>query len=102
MRSRRVLEGMKEPVRKLTFGEEETHDAELMLGREWLVTNVLGGFASGGLAGGRAARRLAPHPARADDDVLPALRVAAPADGRASTDRRAGALGRPVGVARRE
>src|ERR1044072_573610 len=51
MTSRRVLEGMKEPVRKLTFGEEETHDAELMLGREWLVTNGLGGFASGTLAG---------------------------------------------------
>jgi predicted glycogen debranching enzyme len=42
---------MKEPVRRLTFGEEETHDAELMLGREWLVTNGLGGFASGTLAG---------------------------------------------------
>ncbi|HWS90234.1 MAG TPA: amylo-alpha-1,6-glucosidase [Pyrinomonadaceae bacterium] len=42
---------MKEPVRKLTFGEEDTHDAELMLGREWLVTNGLGGFASGTLAG---------------------------------------------------
>ncbi|HEX8117847.1 MAG TPA: amylo-alpha-1,6-glucosidase [Pyrinomonadaceae bacterium] len=42
---------MKEPVRKLTFTEEDTHDAELMLGREWLVTNGLGGFASGTLAG---------------------------------------------------
>jgi predicted glycogen debranching enzyme len=42
---------MKEPVRKLTFGGGETHDAELMLGREWLVTNGLGGFASGTLAG---------------------------------------------------
>jgi len=42
---------MKEPVRKLTFSAEETHDAELMLGREWLVTNGLGGFASGTLAG---------------------------------------------------
>jgi predicted glycogen debranching enzyme len=42
---------MKEPVRELTFSEEETHDAELMLGREWLVTNGLGGFASGTLAG---------------------------------------------------
>ncbi len=42
---------MKEPVRKLTFSEEDTHDAELMLGREWLVTNGLGGFASGTLAG---------------------------------------------------
>ncbi|HEX8150619.1 MAG TPA: amylo-alpha-1,6-glucosidase [Pyrinomonadaceae bacterium] len=42
---------MKEPVRKLTFGEKDTHDAELMLGREWLVTNGLGGFASGTLAG---------------------------------------------------
>ncbi|MBV8856707.1 MAG: glycogen debranching enzyme family protein [Acidobacteria bacterium] len=42
---------MKEPVRKLTFSEKDTHDAELMLGREWLVTNGLGGFASGTLAG---------------------------------------------------
>src|SRR5215216_7024363 len=42
---------MKEPVRKLTFSEEDTHDAELMLGREWLVTNGLGGYASGTLAG---------------------------------------------------
>src|ERR671921_424744 len=42
---------MKEPVRKLAFSEEDTHDAEVMLGREWLVTNGLGGFASGTLAG---------------------------------------------------
>jgi predicted glycogen debranching enzyme len=42
---------MNEPVRKLSFGESDTHDAELMLGREWLVTNGLGGFASGTLAG---------------------------------------------------
>jgi predicted glycogen debranching enzyme len=42
---------MKEPVRRLTFSEDDTHDAELMLGREWLVTNGVGGFASGTLAG---------------------------------------------------
>jgi predicted glycogen debranching enzyme len=42
---------MNETVRRLTFGEEDTLDAELMLGREWLVTNGLGGFASGTLAG---------------------------------------------------
>ncbi|MDT5272684.1 MAG: hypothetical protein QOH49_4870 [Acidobacteriota bacterium] len=42
---------MNEPVRRLTFSEEDTHDAELMLGREWLVTNGLGGFATGTLAG---------------------------------------------------
>ena len=42
---------MNGPVRKLTFGEADTHDAELMLGREWLVTNGLGGFASGTVAG---------------------------------------------------
>ncbi|MET0624460.1 MAG: amylo-alpha-1,6-glucosidase [Pyrinomonadaceae bacterium] len=42
---------MGELVRRLTFSEEDTHDAELMLGREWLVTNGLGGFASGTLAG---------------------------------------------------
>jgi predicted glycogen debranching enzyme len=41
---------MKEPIRKLTFSESDTHDAELMLGREWLVTNGLGGFASGTVA----------------------------------------------------
>jgi predicted glycogen debranching enzyme len=39
------------PVRGLTFSESDTHDAELMLGREWLVTNGLGGFASGTVAG---------------------------------------------------
>ena len=42
---------MNEPVRRLLFTEEDTHDAEKMLGREWLVTNGLGGFASGTLAG---------------------------------------------------
>src|SRR5918911_3580587 len=42
---------MKGPVRRLTFSEEDTHDAELMLRREWLVTNGLGGFASGTVAG---------------------------------------------------
>ena len=42
---------MKESIRRLTFGESDTHDAELMLGREWLVTNGLGGFASGTIAG---------------------------------------------------
>ncbi|HEX6184385.1 MAG TPA: amylo-alpha-1,6-glucosidase, partial [Pyrinomonadaceae bacterium] len=42
---------MNEPIRKLTFSESDTHDPELMLGREWLVTNGLGGFASGTLAG---------------------------------------------------
>jgi predicted glycogen debranching enzyme len=41
---------MNEPVRRLAFGEDDTHDAEVMLGREWLVTNGLGGFASGTLA----------------------------------------------------
>ena len=43
------LAGM--PVRRLSFGEGDTHDAEMMLGREWLVANGLGGFASGTLAG---------------------------------------------------
>ncbi|HEX8291950.1 MAG TPA: amylo-alpha-1,6-glucosidase [Pyrinomonadaceae bacterium] len=42
---------MRQPVRKLTFGKADAHDAELLLGREWLVTNGLGGFASGTLAG---------------------------------------------------
>jgi predicted glycogen debranching enzyme len=42
---------MSGPVRKLTFTEADAHDAELMLGREWLVTNGLGGFASGTVAG---------------------------------------------------
>ena len=42
---------MIEPVRSLKFTESDTHDAEKMLGREWLVTNGLGGFASGTLAG---------------------------------------------------
>jgi predicted glycogen debranching enzyme len=42
---------MNGPVRKLTFTEADTRDAELMLGREWLVTNGLGGFASGTVAG---------------------------------------------------
>jgi predicted glycogen debranching enzyme len=42
---------MRELIRRLTFTEADTHDAELMLGREWLVTNGLGGFASGTVAG---------------------------------------------------
>lgn len=42
---------MNETFRTLTFSKEDAHDAELMLGREWLVTNGLGGFASGTLAG---------------------------------------------------
>jgi predicted glycogen debranching enzyme len=42
---------MNRPIRRLTFSESDTHDAELMLGREWLVTNGLGGFASGTVAG---------------------------------------------------
>ncbi|HEX8097026.1 MAG TPA: glycogen debranching enzyme N-terminal domain-containing protein, partial [Pyrinomonadaceae bacterium] len=47
----RVVGKMKGPVRRLTFTEADTHDAELMLRREWLVTNGLGGFASGTVAG---------------------------------------------------
>src|SRR4051812_47726776 len=43
--------GMDGPVRRLTFSESDTHDAELMLGREWLVTNGLGGYASGTVSG---------------------------------------------------
>jgi predicted glycogen debranching enzyme len=42
---------MKEPIRRLTFSEADAHDAESMLGREWLVTNGLGGFASSTIAG---------------------------------------------------
>jgi predicted glycogen debranching enzyme len=38
-------------VRALTFTPSEAADPEQMLGREWLVTNGLGGFASGTLAG---------------------------------------------------
>src|ERR1700755_1814935 len=44
------VEGMNGPVRKLTFTEADARDAELMLGREWLVTNGVGGFASGTVA----------------------------------------------------
>ncbi|HYE13685.1 MAG TPA: amylo-alpha-1,6-glucosidase [Pyrinomonadaceae bacterium] len=42
---------MAEVVRELAFTPEEARDAEATLGREWLVTNGLGGFASGSLAG---------------------------------------------------
>src|SRR2546423_1121043 len=42
--------GMNEPIRSLTFTETDTPDAELMLGREWLAANGLGGFASGTVA----------------------------------------------------
>ncbi len=38
-------------VRALTFAEEDVANPERMLGREWLVTNGLGGFASGTVAG---------------------------------------------------
>ena len=37
-------------IRSLMFTEADTGDAELMLRREWLVTNGLGGFASGTVA----------------------------------------------------
>jgi predicted glycogen debranching enzyme len=38
-------------ARRLTLREEDTRDEELMLRREWLVTNGLGGFAAGTLSG---------------------------------------------------
>ncbi|HEX3559116.1 MAG TPA: amylo-alpha-1,6-glucosidase [Pyrinomonadaceae bacterium] len=42
---------MNEPVRKLTFAEEDARDdVEALLGHEWLVTNGLGGFASSTVA----------------------------------------------------
>jgi predicted glycogen debranching enzyme len=43
---------MKGPVRKLSFAEADARDdVDSLLGREWLVTNGLGGFASGTVAG---------------------------------------------------
>ncbi|HEX7174243.1 MAG TPA: amylo-alpha-1,6-glucosidase [Pyrinomonadaceae bacterium] len=42
---------MIEPVRRIVFTEDETHDDERLLSREWLVTNGLGGFASGSISG---------------------------------------------------
>ncbi len=42
---------MADPIRQLALTEAETADAASMLGREWLVTNGLGGFASGTIAG---------------------------------------------------
>jgi predicted glycogen debranching enzyme len=38
-------------IRRLTFTAADAHDADSLLGREWLVTNGLGGFASGTVAG---------------------------------------------------
>jgi predicted glycogen debranching enzyme len=43
---------MTELIRKLTFTEADARDeVDSLLGREWLVTNGLGGFASGTVAG---------------------------------------------------
>jgi glycogen debranching enzyme len=39
------------PVRTVTFAATDIRDPGPMLGREWLVTNGLGGFASGTVAG---------------------------------------------------
>src|SRR5215468_5480692 len=47
---------MRGPVRALKFTEAETREPGLMLGREWLVTNGRGGFASGTVAGVPARR----------------------------------------------
>jgi predicted glycogen debranching enzyme len=38
-------------VRRLTFIDTDKHCSEKMIGREWLVTNGVGGFASGSLGG---------------------------------------------------
>src|SRR5215468_10819810 len=38
-------------VRTLSFTDADIADPERMLGREWLVTNGLGGYASGTVAG---------------------------------------------------
>jgi predicted glycogen debranching enzyme len=42
---------MNELTRVLTFTEADVRDPARMLGREWLITNGLGGFASGTVAG---------------------------------------------------
>jgi predicted glycogen debranching enzyme len=42
---------MAELVRRLSFAEGGSRDPESLLSREWLVTNGLGGFASGTVAG---------------------------------------------------
>jgi len=42
---------MIEPVRRIVFTEREAHDDDRLLSREWLVTNGLGGFASGSISG---------------------------------------------------
>jgi predicted glycogen debranching enzyme len=42
---------MTELIRRLAFGAEGVRDDEAFLNREWLVTNGLGGFASGSIAG---------------------------------------------------
>jgi len=42
---------MNKLVRELRFPCTETHGSELPLTREWLVTNGLGGYASGTVCG---------------------------------------------------
>ena len=42
---------MSDIVRSLSFSDERARDPASLLGREWLVTNGLGGFAAGTLAG---------------------------------------------------
>src|SRR5215471_17792511 len=39
------------PSRRIRWPPDETPDAETMVTREWLVTNGLGGYASGTVAG---------------------------------------------------
>nr|MDQ3804959.1 glycogen debranching enzyme N-terminal domain-containing protein [Acidobacteriota bacterium] len=42
---------MSELIRRLSFTEDDARDGESLLRREWLVTNGLGGFASGSVMG---------------------------------------------------
>src|SRR3954454_20775209 len=42
---------MMQPVRRLPWPPSESSDSEALVTREWLVTNGLGGYASGTVAG---------------------------------------------------
>src|SRR2546423_15184008 len=58
---------MEEPIRRLEWPHDRAPDVHTLLDREWLVTNSLGGYASGTIAGAATRRYhgllIAAHPA---------------------------------------
>ena len=66
---------------RLLWEDSQQRDAEFLMSREWLVTNGLGGYASGSIAGiatrryhGVLIARALPAPARPDRDAQSCVR----------------------------